>query len=429
MRRRLALVFAAVTTMVAVAFIVPLSIFVRDVARERAIDDANRDASALFPILAATDSVDVLGVAISRTPAGTAGRLSVYLAADITIGAAIAPDDRVLAALREARAWSGAVSGGEAIVAPVVRADGSTAAVRVFVPNAMLREGVWSAWVTLTAVGAALVIGSVLLADRFARSVTGPMSELATAAHHLGRGELSARVTPAGPPEIVEVGAAFNVLAQRVVDLLHAEREDVADLAHRLRTPLTALRLQIEQVDDAAVRAQLAESADDLGRSLDSVIFQARRRSRDDLAPSCDLRVIVAERAAFWGALAEEQHRDASLVLPDGAMLVALATDEVAAVLDVLLENVFAHTPDATAYSVDVRTDGRRAVLTIADVGPGFAHGDVVSRGASAGSTGLGLDIARRTVIGAGGSFSVARPADGGAQVQLTLPLVDQRSS
>jgi signal transduction histidine kinase len=426
MRRRLIVVFAAVTTMVAIAFIVPLSLFVRDVARERAVDDADRDASALFPVLAVSDDAETIAIALSRTPAGSAGRLTVYLPDGAVAGARVEPDSRVLEAQREGRAWSGSVAGGEAIVAPIVRADGTVAVVRVFVTRDDLRAGVLSAWVTLAAVGAALVIGSVLLADRLARSITGPVTALANASHRLGQGDLTARVEPEGPSEVMEVGAAFNSLAERIGELLHAEREDVADLAHRLRTPLAALRLQVEQVTDADVRAQLGESADDLGRSLDSVITVARRRVREDIPVVADLCAIVAERAAFWGALADEQGRTTTLRLPGGPLRVRVAADELAAVVDVLLENVFSHTDEAVAYDIDLRVATGSGQLTIRDAGTGFVAGDMIARGASTASTGLGLDIARRTVTGAGGTFETGESPGGGAMVRLTFPVVGQ---
>lgn len=423
MRRRLVGVFAAVTAMIAIAFLVPLALFVRDVARERALDDAEGDASALFPVLAVTGDPDALAVAVSRTPAGSAGRLSVFLADGAVAGAPVPVDDRVRAALSEGRAWTGAVPGGEAVVSPVVRADGTVAVVRVFVPDAEISEGVVRAWATLAAVGVALVTGSVLLADRLARSVTSPVVALADASHRLGQGELSTRVVPAGPAEIRDVGTAFNTLAERVDELLHAEREDVADLAHRLRTPLTALRLQVEQVGDVDVRAQLAESADDLGRSLDEVIVTARRRSRSAIVAMCDAVTVVRERTAYWSALADEQQRPTSVALADRPLPVRVDAHDLGAAVDVLLENVFAHTADGTAYDVDLRLVDRWVVLSVADAGPGFGGEDVVRRGVSAGSTGLGLDIARRTAEGAGGAFEIGASERGGALVRVRLPL------
>jgi signal transduction histidine kinase len=424
-RRRLVLVFAAVTSMVAIAFIVPLCVLVRDVARERALDGADRDASALFPVLAVTVDPDALDVAVSRTPAGSAGRLRVYVGDTQVAGQPLAPDDHVRTALREGRAWSGAIDGGDAIVAPVIRSDGSIAVVQVLVPEAAMHEGVYAAWLSLGAVAMALVIGSVLLADRLARSITEPVSALAAASHRLGQGDLTARVEPNGPPEVADVGIAFNTLAERVDELLHAEREDVADLAHRLRTPLTALCLQIEQVDDDNVREMLATSAADLGRSLDGVIMQARRRSRDALPGTSDLVAVVAARAAFWQALADEQERRTALVLATGNALVGVHRDELAAALDVLLENVFAHTPDGSSYGVEVRSVDGWASVVVSDEGPGI-DGPMLVRGASSTSTGLGLDIARRTAEGAGGALRLHAVVPSGLAVELTFPRIGQ---
>ena len=71
-------------------------------------------------------------------------------------------------------------------------------------------------------------------------------------AERLGRGDLDARVEPGGPDEVREVGAALNRLAARISELLAREREEVADLSHRLRTPVTALRLDVESLPEAA---------------------------------------------------------------------------------------------------------------------------------------------------------------------------------
>ncbi len=417
-------VFAAVTTMVAIAFVVPLGLFVRDVARERAIADADADAAALFPVLAVSEDADALAVAISRTPAGGAGRLTLYLPDGRRVGAPVPADEHVVAAQDVARAWSGEVADGVAVVAPVVRTDGSVAVVRVFVPDADLRDGVTASWVVLGAVGVALVVGSVLLADRLAGSLTRPVTALAAAAHRLGAGDLTTRVAPEGPHEVADVGSAFNTLAERVEQLLHAEREDVADLAHRLRTPLAALRLQIEQVAEPDVRRTLGESADDLGRALDSVIVEARRRSRDALPAVCDLGVLAGGRAAFWAALADEQERPTTVTIEDRPMPVRVRPDELEAALDVVLENVFSHTADATPYSVRVWREDSWVICVVADAGAGFRHEPL--RGRSDSSTGLGLDIARRTVTGAGGVFEVGASAGGGAEVTMRLPVASR---
>jgi signal transduction histidine kinase len=422
MRRRLIVVFVAVTTLVAAAFVIPLAVLVRNVARERALDDASRDASALSPVLAVSEDAEALRVAISRTRSGSDGRLTVFLASGAAIGGRADATEHVVAGLRDGRAFSGSVSNGAEIVSPVVRSNGTISVVRVFVPTDELRKGVVRAWLALGGVGVALVVASVLLADRLARSVTRPMTALADASHRLGDGDLSARVDPEGPPEIADVGTAFNVLARRVEGLLHAEREDVADLAHRLRTPLTALRLQIDQVHDPRLRHQLAQSADGLARSLDQLIVEARRVAAPGSA-ACDAREVTIERAAFWQALADEQARRTRVDVPAGEVLVPVNGDELAAAIDVLVENVFVHTPDGTPYEIALTASDGAARLVIADAGPGFPHLDVVARGESGGSsTGLGLDIARRTAEHAGGRLVIGTAGTG--HVELVVPLV-----
>ena len=92
-------------------------------------------------------------------------------------------------------------------------------------------------------VALALIGVSVIVADRLATRVTRPARELAQAAALLGDGDLSARSTARGPAELAAAGHAFNAMAERLTGLITAERVMSADLPHRLRTPLTALRM------------------------------------------------------------------------------------------------------------------------------------------------------------------------------------------
>jgi signal transduction histidine kinase len=94
------------------------------------------------------------------------------------------------------------------------------------------------------------------------------------------------------------------------------------------------------------------------------------------------------------------------------------------AALDALLGNVFEHTPDAAAFGVTLRrADVRDAELLVDDAGPGLDPGRIRRGRSGGGSTGLGLDIARRTAEAAGGSIAVGRSPLGGARIALTFPL------
>jgi signal transduction histidine kinase len=246
-----------------------------------------------------------------------------------------------------------------------------------------------------------------------------PVTALAGAARRIAGGDLDARVEPAGPPEIADAGAAFNQLAGRLDDLVAAERESLADLSHRLRTPLTALRLQAEALPGADA---LLEDVDRLGSQVDALISEARRRSPASGPRRADLCRATSGRAAFWQVLADEQDRPVRLAVPAGPLWVGLTEDELGAALDTLLENVFTHTPPGTAYAVTVTAaaDGPHALLVVEDAGPGFPHHGVAERGASeAGSSGLGLDIARRAARHTGGDLILADRPGGGARVEV----------
>jgi signal transduction histidine kinase len=231
---------------------------------------------------------------------------------------------------------------------------------------------------------------------------------------------------------VKQVAEAFNQLGDRVGELLEAERELVADLSHRLRTPLTVLRLDAEGLDNPAEARRLADDVDELERAVTGVIRQARRPVETDITvDKTDAARIAEDRLAFWAPLAEDQERPFELVRvgPEGedgplpSTTVTVAPDELEAALDALLGNVFAHTDEGTAFRVEVRALSNGGIsLAVEDSGPGLSP-DLVERGVSgAGGTGLGLDIARRTAEGAGGVFRIGRSAEGGARLAMELP-------
>jgi signal transduction histidine kinase len=297
----------------------------------------------------------------------------------------------------------------------------------VFVTQEELTRNVGASWMVLGALGVALVGLAALVADRLARSIVEPVQVLSAAAHRMGEGELSAAVEPAGPPEVVEVGLAFNRLGARIRHLISQERESVADLSHRLRTPLTALQLDMEAVSDPELSVRLAEDLDDLERTVDHVIHEARRQVREGPGVVADVGEIVRDRLEFWGALAEDQGRQWSSRIDDGPLRTVAHAGDVAAALDALLGNVLAHTPDNTPYSVELARDAGFLVLTIEDEGSGFADPDLIKRGASSsGSTGLGLDIVRRTAEASGGDLDIGRSVAGGARVVVRFGVADE---
>ncbi|HEY6698164.1 MAG TPA: HAMP domain-containing sensor histidine kinase [Acidimicrobiales bacterium] len=427
MRRRLLLVVVATTSLVVVAFAVPLGALVSSVARDRALSAAERDLGALGPVLALSPETPAVQDAMARTGAGADGRLTVWLPDGTRLGDPTPDDDQALALARgQRRSFSQNRDGARELYTVVVtgtdNADDVSVA-RARVPESLLDDGVTTAWAALAGVAVALVAAAALIADRLARSVTRDATGLSATARALASGTADARARPGPTPELADAARALNLLADRIDELRAAERERVADLSHRLRTPLTALRLDAEAAGDP----DLVAGVDRLEAAVSDLIHSARRPLRPGLAvETCDLTAVARERATHWSALADDDGRPWTLdVEPDRPAPVRLSSRDAEAAVDALIGNVFAHTAEGSGYAVALRRHDGMVELAVDDAGAGIADPDAaLARGVTrAGSTGLGLDIARRSAEVAGGSLAIERSRLGGARVRLVLPI------
>ena len=414
--------------MVVIAFLVPLGILVSALAFDRAVTRAERDAESVARLVAVVGpavSSDGIAAAIGEPRLVELGASIIFPDGNVA-GLAVPPDEELDAALA-GTAFRASAPAGEAVYVPVAQADGAITVVRVVAPNDELTRGVRRSWFILAGLGVVLVGLSVLAADRFGRSIVRPVNELSDAAARLKDGDFTARVTPAGPPEIEAVGEEFNQLAEQVEHLLQEERETAADLAHRLRTPLTAAKLDVEALPPGRATDRLVDDLDELERTANFIIGEGRRPVRTEIDPGCDLAEVVEERAAFWLALSEEQGRAFSTDISAVDAHVAVPRVDAVAMIDALLENEFAHTEERVPLAISLVASGSDCVeLAVEDGGEGIADPDAVERGASTGdSTGLGLDIVRRTAEASGGSLELsASNALGGARVVVSLPRI-----
>ncbi|MGH3930029.1 MAG: sensor histidine kinase, partial [Pseudonocardiaceae bacterium] len=309
----------------------------------------------------------------------------------------------------------------------IARPDPShIAVIRVIINNSVINREVLVSWAIIAGLGLGLLVLAILVANRLACGLLRPVHALAHTAEELEASRLEARADIAGPPELRDVGQALNRLAGRIRELLAAERESVADISHRLRTPIAAVRLEAEHLTDSDERNTITAGIDSVSRALDHVIQEARRPMREGIGASCDAAAVVRERTEFWSVLAEDQHRKMRVSVPAEPVPVKVAADDLAAAVDALLDNVFAHTCEGVPFDVLVAgadNDHGSASLIITDHGKGFPdESTVLCRGTSgAGSTGLGLDIVRRTAEASGGRMVVENPPDGGARVIASL--------
>ncbi|MFI1248411.1 ATP-binding protein [Streptomyces anulatus] len=442
MRWALVKVCLAVTAMVVIAFAVPLGLVIREMASDRAFSDAERQAAMIAPTLSITTDRAELTRAVLSTEPGDRGRLAVHVPAEggaLAIGTRRATPKDVATVRKAGRASITEVTGGFALLQPTALGTG-VAVVEVFVPEDEVSHGVATAWLMLAGVGVALIVGSVAVADRLGVRMVQPAQRLAGAAQDLGEGRLGTRVPEEGPTELRSAAVAFNSMADQVVQLLANERELAADLSHRLRTPLTVLRLNAASLGEGPAAEQTRAAVQQLEHEVDTIIRTAREQRPQpqggQTGAGCDASEVIRERMGFWSALAEDEGRKVRLAGVDRTVRIPVARPELAAALDALLGNVFRHTPEGTAFSVDVHLSGDAVIVLVSDAGPGISDPKAaLARGASGrdaasgsvGSTGLGLDIVRRVAESTGGDLRIGRSVLGGTEVRIWIGLYGSR--
>ena len=431
MRRRISWLVVVTTSAVVAAFVIPLCLLVRTLAEDRAMAAADQEARSVAILVARVPDAGRLGTLVQGIDRRGAPATQVLTANGRTLGGGPPmAGSREVARARAGEAFTVVDGHGGRVLLPVVGPHG-TAVVRSTVTPAELRQGVTRAWAAIVGLGVVLLALAVLLASRLGRRVSEPLVEVAATAHRLRAGELDARAEVRGTEETRELARALNGLAERTTELLASERAAVGDLSHRLRTPVTALRLDSEGVADPELAERLGEHIATLQRTIDSIVHEARRPVRTDLPASCEAVATVRRRVDFWRPLADDQRRALRVDLPGIPLRVPIATEDLGDLVDVLVDNVFAHTPEGTGLRLELRPvheeSGPLLVLEVADAGPGLPVRDETGHagGGRLGTSGLGLDIARRTALGSGARLHTGRAPEGGALVTVVLPLVE----
>jgi signal transduction histidine kinase len=421
MRLRVVLLVVATSSLVLVSFLVPLALVLRTFAADRAMSTATIQAQNLASLVTTLDPGSLRLVVGQANVENRSTPVTVFMPGGTKLGAPAARTASVQLAAK-GRSFTAVTPAGAQVLVSVQGMPAGTAVIQVFVPTAQLRHGVARSWLLLGALGLGLLALSVLVADQLARSLIRPITDMARAADDLASGDLTARAVVAGSPEVRRASAGLNRLAVRIGGLLAHERETVADLSHRLRTPLTALRIDAESLRDDDEMARLSADVNAVERTVSEIIREARRPTGEG-SGLCDAAEVVTERAIFWQPLAEDQDRPMTLEVAPGPVLVRVTAEDLAACVDILLENVFSHTAEGLAFEVRLsRRAGGGAWLVVADDGPGFPDADPTQRGlSSGGSTGLGLDIARRIAEASGGTLTVGRSPTGGGSVTAGL--------
>ncbi len=199
------------------------------------------------------------------------------------------------------------------VAVPVASGGVVRGASRITYPTATADERVRHTWLALAAISAFALAVAAGLAVWLARWASRPLVRLEGAATGVAAGNLAARAPVEGPPEVRAVATSFNAMVERVEGMLDDQSAFVADASHQLRTPLTALRLRLENLAAAAgpetesgIAAATAE-VDRLAELVDGLLALARADAGATPAEVVDARGIVVERADAWEALAAER--------------------------------------------------------------------------------------------------------------------------
>jgi signal transduction histidine kinase len=421
MRRQISLLLAVISTAIVVSFVIPLLLLVQTLAEDRGMAAASQQANTIAVLISSLHDDPRLPAVLQPSLDRSVAKTSVVLADGQVLGEPWldASTDASYLQATQGQAFSVRDENGGRVYVPVL-VDGGVVVVRSSMTSAQLAEGVPVAWAGIIGLGVVLSGIAVWVGGRVGRGISRPLLAVADTAHRLRQGELAARAPLAGTEETVELGSALNGLADRIEELLAAERDNVRGLAHRLRTPVTALRLEAEQVDDPQIRAGLAESVVHLQTTIDEVVREAQRPLREDLPGMCDAAAVVRARVEYWRPLAEDQGRAVSASVPSRVIRVPVSALELADVVDICLDNIFAHTSDEVGFRIELSATAAKATLLIADDGPGFPTQPGTQR---RGTSGMGLELARRVVERAHGRFSRSPVGTPGAQVLVELPV------
>lgn len=413
MYRRLIAFGVAVAAVALLALVIPLALSARDVVQIQELGEAAaraRSAAAQWEELVRTE-----GPGAVPTP----GQGETYLDRGRMVGQPPAPQAAdVVGAAASGQTATAAVDGWGYAASPAFLGTGPPAVVLVTQTPQQMTEDLWPRLAAIAAVSLALLGLAALAAWRLAAQTAAPLTALAATAHRVADGDLTARAQPTDLAEVDQVGVALNRVTERVQELLAEQRSSTAELAHQLRTPLTVLSVDIDAVADPVVRERLRDDLEQVQRQTDEIIEVSRRPEREGLHARCDACAVIAQRVQFWAVLAEDQGRPLTVDIPDGPLPVRLTEQDLATAVDILLQNVFVHTPEGTAFGISVlaRPDGSVAV-EVADEGPGFA-GSVAG---GPGSTGLGLSIAARVAQASGGALRTSAAGIHGASAVLLL--------
>ena len=280
----------------------------------------------------------------------------------------------------------------------------------------------WPMEIFVAAVVAILVasLGAALVARRVVR----PLSELTKAAAVMASGTGTPHVNEQGPNDVRDAAVAFNAMATKVTRTLESQRHLLSAVGHDLRTPLTAMRINLEFVDDEDLRDGLMHNLEEL-QILTEQVLAAAKGAGGEPPRQVDLSALVESLCTDLDELGEPVSWATHAPAP-----ISCRPNEIKRAVRNLVENAVAYGHKADVRIADT-IDGYDVLVE--DEGPGIPENDrqrvfepfvrlESSRNEDTGGTGLGLTLVKAIVEGHGGAVKLENRPGGGLRARMHLP-------
>lgn len=461
MKIRLIGALVSVAFLILVVFSIPLASFVATVERERLVTALERDAFMLAGHAKETLNTTAGAVLPSLQPfieeyaIASRARIVVTNAAGLSIASS---DPSVLIGTdftnrpEVVKALTGVPAVGERksatlgetlvfVAVPVLLGDSVLGVVRLSNPKSQIDEEVRNRVIGIVVAGLFTLLAAMGIAIPLALTIARPITKLTRRTERLADGDFSVRADDAtGPPEVRELSRSFNAMAGRLGLVIENQRHFASAASHQLRTPLTALRLRLEQAQelvppDASVLADTLDAsraeADRLQEMVEQLLALARLDGGSTATMSVNASEIARNRIEMWESLAAERGvrisgriaEHASCAVIDGAL---------EQIVDNYIDNALTVAPEGSEIVVSVVRSENHVVIDVIDAGPGlqpeqrdkaferFWRGAATTNSAG---TGLGLAIVLQLATASGGTAELLPRTDGssGLVARVTL--------
>ena len=451
MKIRLIGALVTVAVLILLVFSVPLASFVARVERERLVTALERDAFVLAGHAKETLNTTAGSVLPSLQPyvdsysKSSEARIVVTNAS----GLVVASSDPTIAFGRDfsnrlevAGALKGLPAVGERdsatlgerllfVAVPVLLGDTVLGVVRFSNPKSVVDQEVQRHVTGIAVAGLITLLAAALVAIPLALTIARPIGRLRASTERLAEGDFSVQADDTkGPPEVRELSRSFNAMAGRIGLMLENQQHFSGAVSHQLRTPLTALRLRLDQAQDAvgddmspmaiALEASRVE-IDRLQEMIEQLLALSRLEGGSAATVTVNASAIVRSRVAVWDSLAAERQITLKVLGLETAPCVALE-GALEQIVDNYIDNALTAAPDESTITVEVQRVQRHIHVDVIDEGPGLSEEkralafERFWRGATtenAPGTGLGLAIVRQLAVASGGVAELLPRANG----------------